>query len=159
MDWWKQFKASACSVKVTANEKEAVLEELVGNLVSAKVLDKGLQSSAVKALLEREEMASTGIGMNVAIPHVKIPGLESVACGLAVLTDPVDWNAVDGEPVSVIFLVLRPEDETSTHDPSEHLEMMKWIASLGRDSDFRSFACQAKTRTDLVQLLKEKAPA
>jgi nitrogen PTS system EIIA component len=159
MDWWKQFKASACSVKVSAKEKDAVLEELVGNLVSAKVLDKSLQAVAVKALQERELVASTGIGMNVAIPHVKIPGLETVALGLAVLPEPLDWSAVDGEPVSVIFVILRPENATETHNPTEHLEMMRWIAGLGRDSDFRSFAIQAKTRTDLVQLLKEKAPA
>ena len=70
----------------------------------------------------------------------------------------VEWDAVDGAPVKIFFTVLRPAEAGELHDPEKHLEVMRWIAKLGRDSDFRSFALQAKTKTQLVDLLKEMSP-
>ena len=70
----------------------------------------------------------------------------------------IDWAAVDGELVQVLFTVLRPSEATDNYDPEEHLAMMRWVAGLARNPDFRSFACQAQTRTDLVDLLKEMSP-
>ena len=91
MTWWKQFKPSACIVKLKGASKEDVLAELVDNLVKAKALDEGLAEAASKALLEREALASTGVGMGVAIPHIKLPGLERVACSLAVHAEGLEW--------------------------------------------------------------------
>jgi mannitol/fructose-specific phosphotransferase system IIA component (Ntr-type) len=109
----------------------------------------------VKTLLEREELASTGVGQNVAIPHVKLEGLDEAVASLSVHNEGVEWAAVDGEPVQVLFTVLRPEHAGESHDPDRHLEMMRWVASLSRNGDFRNFAIQARTRTELVDLLKE----
>jgi len=155
MTWWKQFKAKSCSVKLKASTKEAALEEIVANLVSGGVLDSDLSEPAIRALTEREGLASTGVGMNVAIPHVKLPELDRVVCSLSVSADGIEWAAVDGAPVSILFTVLRPAEAGKHHDPTAHLEMMRWIAKLARDADFRSFASQAKTKTELVGLLKE----
>jgi len=51
--------------------------------------------------------------------------------------------------------VLRPDKAGNLHDPERHLEMMRWVARLGRERDFRQFALQVRTRTELVDLLKE----
>ncbi len=158
MSWWKQFKPKACSVKVKAVAKPEVLAEIVGNLVGSGLLDATLQDAALRTLTSREELASTGIGMGVAIPHVKLDGIEEAICSLSVCREGLDWAAVDGGPVQVLFTVLRPSEATEKHDPQEHLEMMRWVAGLARNPDFRSFACQAKNKTDLVNLLKEMAP-
>jgi PTS system nitrogen regulatory IIA component len=152
MSWWKNFKASACHHKLGAGSKDQALEAVVELLVKAKALD-------AKALAAREELASTGVGMGVAIPHVKLAGLDSVVCSLVVLEEPVEWAAVDGDPVDVVFTILRPEERTDGHDPEEHLDMMRWIAGLSREADFRSFARQADKKSALVDLLKEHAPA
>ena len=69
----------------------------------------------------------------------------------------VRMGGADGEPVQVLFTVIRPARSGEFHDPDRHLEMMRWIARLGRDQDFRRFALQARTRTQLVDLLKEMA--
>jgi mannitol/fructose-specific phosphotransferase system IIA component (Ntr-type) len=61
--------------------------------------------------------------------------------------------------VDVVFTILRPEERTDGHDPEEHLDMMRWIAGLSREADFRSFARQADKKSALVDLLKEHAPA
>jgi mannitol/fructose-specific phosphotransferase system IIA component (Ntr-type) len=155
MNYWQQFKPKACCIHLQATTKEDALAEVVGNLVQADVLESLLAEDAQKALLERERTASTGVGMSVAIPHVKLAGLDRAVCSLSVHPDGIPWEAVDGAPVHLLFTILRPDATSSVHDPEQHLDLMRWIARLGRDGDFRRFAVRAKTKTELVNLLKE----
>lgn len=157
MTFWKLFKAKSCSLSLSGSTKEQVLAELVVGLIEGGSLDEGLRDEALGALREREGLATTGVGQNVAIPHVKVRGLERAVASLSVHPEGVEWGAVDGEPVRLFFTVLRPAQESRQHDPEAHLEMMRWIARLGRERDFRSFALQATTRSQLVDLLKEMA--
>lgn len=155
MSFWKQFKPKSCSVNLKASDKDGILAEIAENMVKSGVLDAEFQDAALRTLREREDLASTGVGMGVAIPHVKLPGLNQVVCTLSVHKEGVDWTAIDGEPVRVFFSVLRPERGGDQHDPEAHLEMMSWIARLSREEDFRRFAIASKTKTELVDLLKE----
>ena len=157
MTFWKLFKPKSCSVRLKASTKEAVLAELVENLVEGDMLAGELGSEALAALQEREKQGSTGVGMNVAIPHVKLKGLERVACSVSIHASGLEWSAIDGAPVQIVFTVLRPEKGGEHHDPERHLEMMRWISRLSRDSDFRRFALAVKTKSELVDLLKEKS--
>ena len=157
LNHWKQFKPKACSVRLEASTKDEALLEVVSNLVRAGALSEAMASEAGKALLDRERAASTGVGMNVAIPHVKLLGLERAVCSLSLHPEGLPWGAVDGAPVHIVFTVLRPERASDQHDPEKHLEMMKWIARLSRDADFRRFALKVKTKAELVDLLKEKS--
>lgn len=157
MNWWKLFKPKACAVNLKAVDQPSALTELVGNMVSAGVLDEGLRDGAFKILTSREELASTGIGKGLAVPHVKLVGLDRAICTLSVHKEGLEWNAIDGRPVSVFITVLRPEEAGEFHDPEQHLDMMRWITNLARDPDFISFAQRVKTKTDLVGLLKEKS--
>lgn len=156
-DYWKLFKAKPCSVGLKATDQPGVFKEIVTNLVKAGHLEESLTDAANRALLERESLASTGLGRNVAIPHVKLKGIEQPVVSVSIHKTGVDWNALDGELVHVFFTVLRPEGETDLYDPERHLGMMKWIAKLSQDGDFRRFAAAAKTKKELVDLLKEKA--
>lgn len=155
MTFWKQFKPKSCSINLKAADKESALIEVVDNLIKADCLDEGDREKVLEALRQREQLASTGVGMGVAIPHVKIPGLARVVCNLSIHQEGVEWAAVDGAPVHILFAILRPDRAGDEHDPEKHLEMMTWIAKLGREPDFRRFARAAKTRTELVELLKE----
>lgn len=155
MNWWKQFKSKSCSINLKGNDKGEVLAGVVDQLVKGGELDAKHTDVVLKALTEREGFASTGVGMNVAIPHVKVEELDQVVCSLMVLETPVEWAAVDGEPVTILFVILRPGNAAAGHDPEQHLDMMRWIAKLSRDGDFRRFAEAAKTKSELVSLLKE----
>lgn len=155
--FWKQFKPKSCNLRLRSTSKEDALSEVVQTLVEAEALPADLAAAAVLALREREKVGSTGVGMNVAIPHVKLKGLERATCSLCVHVDGVEWQAVDGAPVHLVFTVLRPERAGADHDPEKHLEMMKWIARLSRDADFRRFALKVKTKAELIDLLKEKS--
>ncbi len=155
MDWYKRFKTKACILKLKGQTKADVLNEVASQLLSSGFVEAELEESVRAALIAREELASTGVGMNVAIPHVKVEGLKEAVYSLSVSKDGVEWQAVDGAPVHIIFTVLRPEEATEAYDPEEHLEVVRSVAKLARDQDFRAFALQAKTKAELVGLLKE----
>lgn len=157
MNFWKQFKPKSCSLDVCGGTKAAVLSEVVGALVDSDSLPATLRAAASAALLEREQSGSTGVGMNVAIPHIKLKGLDRAVFSLAVHHSGVEWAAVDGAPVQIVFTVLRPEKPASEHDLEKHLEIMRWIAGLSRDADFRRFALRVETKAELFELLKEKS--
>jgi len=157
MEFWKLFKTKHCTTKLVAPTKDGALAEITDLLVDGGGLDPSLRAETLKALLEREKLGSTGVGSHVAVPHVKVRGLDRAVCSLAVHPDGLTWAAVDSLPVHVVFTVLRPEKGGDLHDPERHLEMMRWIARLSRDADFRRFAIAVKTKTELTDLLKEKS--
>lgn len=154
-DYWKLFKPSACSLRLGGETKEEVFAELVDNFVKAKLLGDGLASQARRALLERESLASTGVGQHVAIPHVKLAGLGEAIFSLSIHPGGIEWSALDGESVTILFTVLRPERKSERYDPERHLDMMRWISNLSRDADFRRFAVGVTTKKGLVDLLRE----
>lgn len=153
--YWKQFKPSACSLGLKGDEPQDVFAEIAKNMVKAKVLPDALAEDAVKILVDREAAAPTGVGKGIAITNVAVPGLDEAAVALSVTKQDLDWQAIDGEPVRVFFTVLRPDADAPDHDADRHLEMMRWIAAMARNDDFRRFVLGATTRTELVDLLKE----
>jgi PTS system nitrogen regulatory IIA component len=76
------------------------------------------------SIVERERLGSTGFGQGVAIPHGKIEGLSSVYGLFARLSEPVDYKAIDGDPVDLVFLLLSPPDAGVDH--------LKALASVSR---------------------------
>jgi len=154
-EYWKLFKPAACSLKLTGATREEVFAELVEHFVEARCLDAALQGAALRALIEREKVASTGVGQHVAIPHVKLAGLEEPIFSLSLHPGGIDWASLDGAPVNILFAVLRPERAGARYNPDRHLDMMRWISQLGRDADFRRFAARVTTKKALVDLLRE----
>ena len=156
-EYWKLFKPKSCSIRLKGSNKDDVCDELVNVLTSGGAVPEELAEACRQAFLEREKLASTGVGKGVAIPHVKLSGIDRVAVSLSIHPEGVDWQSPDGEPVRVFFAVVRPERAGEEHDPQRHLDMMQWIARLCQDSDFRRFAASASNRTELVDLLKENS--
>jgi PTS system nitrogen regulatory IIA component len=84
------------------------------------------------ALLAREKLGSTGLGLGVAIPHGRIKGLKQALGAFAHLAVPVDFGAPDGEPVDMVFVLLVPEKANETH-----LELLSELAQMFSDKQFR----------------------
>jgi mannitol/fructose-specific phosphotransferase system IIA component (Ntr-type) len=154
-EYWKLFKPAACSLRLSGESREQVFTEIVDNLVKARCLEGKLKAAAQRALVEREGLASTGIGQGVAIPHVKLAGIEEAIFSLSLVPQGIAWASLDGQEVSILFTVLRPERGSARYNPERHLDMMRWISQLGRDPDFRRFALGVTTKKDLVDLLRE----
>jgi len=95
-----------------ARTKEQALRAVVGCLVEAGQLYASDLESIMAAILKRERLGSTGIGRGVAIPHIIHPGVERVVGALAKLPGGVEFDAVDGQPVHLLCLLIAPIDRT-----------------------------------------------
>ena len=115
--------AVIADLKVTS--KKQALQELATK--AAQATDVGSRQ-VFDTLLERERLGTTGIGNGVAIPHGRLPGLERPAGVFARLKTPVDFEAIDGEPVDLIFLLLAPESAGA-----DHLKALARVSRLLRD--------------------------
>lgn len=96
---------------------------------SERLCEAGLVPDAVDLydkLREREELGSTGIGLGVAIPHCKLPGLKEALLAIGTLRKSIDFGAVDGQPVRLFFVLASPEAS-----PAKHLKSLaaisKWV--------------------------------
>ena len=109
------------------NSKKQALAEL-----AAKAAEFCGQSerTIVEILQQREKLGSTGVGNGIAIPHGKLPKLEKLVGLFARLDRPIDFEALDGQPVDLIFLLLAPEAAGA-----DHLKALARVARLLREPD------------------------
>src|SRR5262245_8425665 len=100
---------TAVSLDLQATTKEAVIDELVGLLRQ----DEKTAQQLVRLLKRREALGSTGVGRVTAIPHCRALGVSDLKLGLGLHKAGVDYDAVDGKPVNVFFLIVAPPNEVS----------------------------------------------
>ena len=113
------------ALKVTS--KKQAIQELAGE---AAELTGHSESAIAEVLLQREKLGSTGVGNGIAIPHGKLPKLTRLFGMFARLERPIDFEALDGQPVDLMFLLLAPETAGA-----DHLKALARIARLLRDPD------------------------
>ena len=140
----------AVRAELAAEDKEAVIRELVQALLDTGGVEQEEFESIVKAILKREELGSTGIGRGVAVPHTKHPSVDQLVGTVAVGAEGVDFDSLDGEKVQLFFLLISPPDR-----PGDHLRALENISRQLRDDTFCRFLKQAKTREEILQLLDE----
>ena len=109
------------------NGKKQALQEIAAKAAS---LTGQNEKAILEILLQREKLGSTGVGNGVAIPHGKLPKLGNVFGLFARLERPVDFEALDGQPVDLIFLLLAPEGAGA-----DHLKALARVARLLRDPE------------------------
>ena len=107
------------------NSKKQVLHELAAR---AAVLSGQSERAIFDILVQREKLGSTAVGNGIAIPHGKMPGLTRLFGLLARLERPVNFDALDNEPVDLVFLLLAPEGAGA-----DHLKALARVARLLRD--------------------------
>jgi len=140
----------AIKADLAADDKEGVIREMVQALLAAQRIASDEFESIVKAILKREELGSTGIGRGVAVPHTKHPSVERLVGTVAVSSEGVDFNSLDGEKVHLFFLLISPPDR-----PGDHLRALENVSRQLRDETFCRFLKQAKNAEDIVTLLDE----
>ncbi len=132
-----------------ASSKKRALEAVARLLATAhpeltpeKVFDQ---------LLERERLGSTGLGHGVALPHARMQGLDA-ACGAFLRLDQgIDYDAIDGAPVDLLFGLLVPQEATQ-----EHLQLLANLASLFGDSQIRSQLRDSRDAETVLRLLQRQ---
>jgi mannitol/fructose-specific phosphotransferase system IIA component (Ntr-type) len=134
-----------------ATAKEDVLREMLARLEEVGEITPRLAKTALEALLAREKMGSTGIGNGIGIPHVKLKsGPEETMVAIGRSESGIEFAAIDGEKVRVVFLVLSHEDR-----PDDHLAVLKGISTLVRDGYRHRLLLGSRTPEDFVDLFKE----
>lgn len=132
------------SKKQALHELAAKASDLIGSVVSAREI--------FDTLLQRERLGSTGLGRGIAIPHVKFKELDRIHCLFARLKRPIDFDAVDSEPVDLVFLLLAPE-----HASGDHLKALACISRLLRQPEVLQRLREAPDHADIFRVLTETA--
>ncbi len=124
--------------------KKQVLEELVQQLAdNNRDIDP---DELLGILLEREKLGSTGIGNGVAIPHGKLQGLENIALVFGKSPEGVDFDAIDGKPVQLVFLLVAPSNSAGVH-----LKALARLSRLLKDKNFRQQLADSDTADSIYQ--------
>jgi PTS system nitrogen regulatory IIA component len=132
-----------------ATDKVGVLRELAATLAPGL---EGLDlDTVVEVLMERERLGSTGIGDRVAIPHGKLAKLSGLKLAFGRSLKGVDFDAVDGKPSQLFFLLLAP-----TNSAGLHLKALAKISRLLISAPFREKLLEAGQTQDIYQLLAEQ---
>lgn len=108
-----------------ANGKKQALQEMAERAAAVTGLP---ERDVFEALLQRERLGSTGIGNGIAIPHGRFQGLERLHGFFARLEKPIDYDAIDGQPVDILFALLAPEGAGA-----DHLKALARVARVLRD--------------------------
>ena len=141
---------AAIRPQLESDDKSQVIAELVNSLVTAGQLTEDDRDEIIQAIMKREELGSTGIGRGVAVPHTKHPVVDKLLATVAISSDGIDFNSLDGENVHLFFLLISPPDR-----PGDHLRALENITRQLRDDSFLKFLKQCTTADEINQLLEE----
>ncbi|MBU2053864.1 MAG: PTS sugar transporter subunit IIA [Proteobacteria bacterium] len=135
--------------ELKATSKREVLVELAGAFAKGKL--EFDSDAMLHVLLEREKLGSTGIGDGIAIPHGKLAGLEEMVVAFGRSREGVDFEAMDGKPAHLFFLLMAPENSVG-----QHLKALAKISRMLKDEAFRKKLLAAKECDELFQAVAEK---
>lgn len=135
-------------VPLEATTKEEVLRELV-DVLAADVC-AGDRDAVLEVVREREKVLSTGIGHAVALPHGKTDACTDLSIAAGVTAEPVDFDALDGEPVRLVFLLVGPESAAGPH-----IKALSRISRLVRKADLRDRLIDAEDDEAFRRVLRE----
>jgi PTS system nitrogen regulatory IIA component len=105
------------------------------------------------SLLARERLGSTGLGLQVAVPHGRIKGLKKASAALMRVQDPLPFESPDGQPVKLMIFLLVPESANQAH-----LDILSELAQMLSDKAVRERLCESDNPTDVHRIIAQWAP-
>jgi mannitol/fructose-specific phosphotransferase system IIA component (Ntr-type) len=142
------FEATVAQLQ--ASSRDDVIKELVLSLEKTGKLGKGISKDIARAIIKRENEASTGMGKGVAIPHVKHKSVKDVIGVVGLSGAGIDFLALDKQPVHSVILLISPEE-----DPDKHLITMEHIFKNLQREIFRKFLRQCSDVEQVKDLFIE----
>ena len=135
-----------------AEVKRSVVRELVKGLQAAAAFRPESTDDVVTEVMRREQLGTTGIGRNIAIPHSRHAAAERLIGTLGLAPDGLPFDSLDGEPVYVFVLLVSPKDR-----PGDHLRALEAVVRTMRNEEFVQKLRACKTRDEIWELL-DNAP-
>lgn len=136
--------------ELQATDRDEAIAELVGALVDAGRIPGESAKDVTKAVIKRENEASTGMGKGVAIPHVKHAAVKNVVAAVGQSDTGIDFASLDEQPVYSVILLISP-----INNPDKHLQAMENVFRHLQKEKFRKFLRQCRQPAELEDLLKE----
>ena len=133
--------------KIESTNKFAAIEELAHTFKDYNVC-KDL-NTLIKALKEREEIMSTGIGMGIAIPHSKIGSTKKIAFAIGISKDGIDFDSMDNKPVHLIILVAAGEKQHK-----EYLKLLSNIMSILKQENIKDTIINSESPEEIIEIFK-----
>jgi nitrogen PTS system EIIA component len=149
MDLSDFISPEAVVPSLKAKNKKHLLQELSGRAARLTGLE---ERYIFDTLLQRERLGSTGLGQGIAIPHGKLEGLKRIVGIFARLAEPIDFDAIDADPVDIVFLLLAPEGAGA-----DHLKALARISRLLRESNAIEKLRASKDAAAVYAVLTETA--
>ena len=154
------LSAERVRVPLTGRTKNDVLRELVGLIAPASSSARSNArhdldpESILASVKERESVLSTGIGGGVAIPHGKTPHVDQLVLAAGVSPTPVDFDALDGKPVQLFFLLVGPESAAGAH-----VKALSRISRLLRRESLRAGLVASRSAAEFLRLVRDSEAA
>jgi mannitol/fructose-specific phosphotransferase system IIA component (Ntr-type) len=144
------FSKAAIADSLEARDKKGALKELVEVLKASRKPAPFKGPEVLEALLKREGIGSTGMGSGVAVPHAKLDGVPSLMGAFGRHKAGLDYGAVDGEKVHLVFLIVSPPSEANAH-----LDALKRISAAVRQANVAKFLKAAKSSKEIHEIFRE----
>jgi fructose-specific phosphotransferase system IIA component len=135
-------------IPLEAGSKEDLLRELVSIVTASDGIDDA--DAVLQAVRERESILSTGIGHGVAIPHGKSSSVSELRMAAGRAAAPVEFDALDGQPVALFFLLVGPESAAGPH-----IKALSRISRIVRRDDVRDRLIAARTPAEFLKALQD----
>jgi PTS system nitrogen regulatory IIA component len=129
-----------------SGDKKGVLEELTLPIAIITGIE---HKELVRVLIEREHLGSTGIGKGIGIPHGKLKNLPSLMLGVGLSRKGVNFDALDGKPTHIFFLLLTPERSTDLH-----LKLLARISKILKEETFKGKIMNSRDRDEVIRLIQ-----
>lgn len=133
-----------------ATDKQQVINELIDVLAGAGQVSDA--ESLKGAVWSREQTRTTGIGHGLAIPHGKCASMKGLAIAIGKPANPIDFEAIDSQPVQLVVLLASPPDKTS-----DHIQALAQISRMMNDSAFRESIYNAESPAEIYEFVKNQA--
>ncbi|MCK0472435.1 PTS fructose transporter subunit IIABC [Halalkalibacter sp. APA_J-10(15)] len=143
------LKKDTIVLNMKATDKSSAIDELVRKLDSAGRLNDPSQYK--KAIWEREDQSTTGIGDGIAIPHAKSAGVQTPAIAFGRSSDGLNYESLDGQPTHLFFMIAASENATQSH-----LDTLSRLSTYLMDEEFRNKLLAATSEAEIVKAIDEK---
>lgn len=135
------------SIILKGDTKSAVIDELID--AQMKDLESISRKELTESIYRRESLMSTGIGLGIAVPHVRMAGLKNAFVAAGVSHKGIaDYESIDGEPIHIVVLIIAPQGRHELY-----IKLLATIVSLLKESLFRSGIIEAETSSELYLAL------
>ncbi|MCM8778997.1 MAG: PTS sugar transporter subunit IIA [Candidatus Omnitrophica bacterium] len=141
----------AVSADLKAVDKKGVIEELVELLLEAGEIKEKDKQKIIEIILNRESLGSTGVGQGIAIPHGKSDCVKTLTASLGISKRGINFDALDGEPVYIFFLLLAPKDSAGPH-----LKALARISRILKDKYLRDSLIKAEDEKKILSIIREE---